>query len=111
MVGRMPASLGLYALTMRHVLVSVALLPLLLGCSPDNGFKTRDVERSDFGDQWPFAAASGVLACEPGDVPTITVDGNTTALSEPDLSTKVFAAGATEQDVAVLREAALDLCD
>lgn len=83
----------------------------LLGCSADKGFETRDIERADVGSAWPFAAGSGVLACEPGDVPTFTADGHSVGLADPDLTREPWAADATPEAAVRMRDAALALCD
>lgn len=83
----------------------------LVGCSPDKGFKTQDVERGDYGGDWPFAAESGVLACDPGNVPTFTADGNTVGLDDPDMTRPQWADDATAGQAARMRKEALTLCD
>ncbi len=82
----------------------------LAGCSPDTGFKTRDAARGDFGEVWPFAADSGVLACEPGDSPTFTAGGNTVGLDDPDLTRRQWADDATADEAARMHDEALALC-
>lgn len=62
------------------MLPCLSLLLLLPACSPDQGFATREVSRDDYGAQWPLTVEEGVLACEPGDVATVTVSGRSYAL-------------------------------
>ena len=80
-------------------------------CSSDRGFETADVSRSEFGDRWPFAADQGTLACEPGRVPTFTVDGTTVGLDGTNLSSAAWADTATEATASAMRDEALKLCD
>ena len=61
----------------RRLIPFLGALLLVVACSPDKGFATRKVSREDYGVQWPLTVDGGVLACEPGDVATITVDGRT----------------------------------
>jgi len=93
--------------------LSILVLAVLLvsACSSDNGFETAVVSQSEFGDRWPFAADQGALACEPGRVPTFTVDGTTVGLDEPNLSSAAWASTATEATASAMRDEALKLCD
>ncbi len=91
--------------------LAASCLTMLGGCQPDNGFKTRTVDRDDFGSMWPFRADNGVLACEMGVSPTFTVNGNTVGLEQPDLTRRVWAADATQEQAAHMRQEALALCD
>jgi hypothetical protein len=102
-------------------LVIGATLVAVMACSPDKGFKTRTVTADDYGDAWPLTVERAVIACEPGDVPTVTVDGRTFRLddetpetAEPQLC-RIWADSSAEKngkkDMTVLREDALALCD
>jgi hypothetical protein len=69
----------------RHALaLCLVVLACLAGCTPDKGFKTRDISRADYGDRWPLTVDEAVLACEPGGVPTVTVDGFSYGLDPTD---------------------------
>lgn len=87
------------------------VVTLLSACSPDKGFETAELSRSEFGASWPFSADTGTLACEPGRVPTITFDGNTVGLEDPDLSDAIWADSATMAAASDIRDRALGLCD
>lgn len=60
---------------MRRTLPCLGLVLLLAACSSDKGFSTREVSHDDYGQKWPLTVKQGVLACEPGDVATLTVSG------------------------------------
>lgn len=68
----------------RLALLLVVLLAGLAACTPDKGFKTHDISREDYGDRWPLTVDTAVLACEPGGVPTVTVDGTSYGLDRAD---------------------------
>lgn len=95
----------------RAVSLALACMVAFAGCSSDKGFETRDVESGDFGADWPFVADSGVLACEPGDVPTFTAKGITVGLDDPDMSRRQWDDDATAEQAARMRDEALTLCD
>jgi uncharacterized protein DUF2511 len=61
----------------RGLLCWVGVLLLIPACSPDKGVETKDVSEGDYGSRWPLTIDTAVLACEPGEVPTITVGGHT----------------------------------
>ena len=105
----------------RPALLLLALLAALAACTPDKGFKTHDISRSDYGERWPLTADTAVLACEPGKVPTVTVDGTSYGLDRADEEeirpamrlNRILAddPGGGNRDPAVLRRDALALCD
>ncbi len=87
------------------------LTTVLSGCSSTDDYETRDISRDEFGTKWPFVTDAGLLACEPGDNPTITFDGRTIGLSDPDLAGAAWSEDATEASASILRDEALRLCD
>ena len=105
----------------RRAVPFLVLLALLAACSPDKGFKTRDISRSDYGDQWPLTVDAAVLACEPGRVPTVTVDGSTYSLDAADEEKvpsslrleRIWAddPDGKKKDITVLARDALEMCD
>lgn len=66
----------------RSIIAVLSLIIVLPGCSSDNGFATREVTRNDYGSAWPLTVDHAVLACEPGGVPTVTVEGRSYGLYE-----------------------------
>lgn len=64
----------------RWAFLFLVLLTWLAACTPDKGFKTRDISRADYGDRWPLTVDAAVLACELGGIPTVTVDGRSYSL-------------------------------
>lgn len=68
----------------RLALLLLGLLPALAACTPDESFKTHEIRRGDYGERWPLTVDAAVLACEPGGVATVTVDGTTYGLEAAD---------------------------
>ena len=68
----------------RFTLTLLVVLAGLVACTPDKGFKTRDISRADYEERWPLSVDAAVLACEPGGVATVTVDGTTYGLDTAD---------------------------
>ncbi|QYJ03866.1 YebY family protein [Nocardioides panacisoli] len=99
----------------------LGLTLVLPGCSPDKEFATRDVDREDYCKAWPLTVDDAVLACEPGDVTTVTVDGNSYRLDElptvHDASSgllRIWAvrpSGGPRMDLSPLAQGAKALCD
>lgn len=61
---------------MRQLVCCLGALLVLSACSTDQGFPSQKVSRDDYGSAWPLTVNGGVLACEPGDVATFTVNGH-----------------------------------
>lgn len=103
------------------LLAPLALLAALAACASDKGFKTHDISRSDYGARWPLSSDTAVLACEPGRVPTVTVDGTSYGLDRADEGearpamrlNRILAddPDGEKKDPAVLLRDALALCD
>lgn len=105
----------------RLALLQLVLLAGLAACTPDKGFKAHEISREDYGDRWPLTVDAAVLACEPGGVPTVTVDGTTYGLNAAD-EREIRSAFRLERiladesdggrkDAAVLLRDALALCE
>jgi hypothetical protein len=58
----------------------LGLLLLLPACSSHKGFESSEVSRSDYGTVWPLTVDGGVIACEPRNVATFTVNGRSYGL-------------------------------
>lgn len=103
----------------RSFIVVLSLTVLLPGCSSDKGFAAREVTRSDYGSAWPLTVDNAVLACEPGGVPTVTVEGRSYRLYErsTDLSPGLLRVWVDDPTTALpvsakpLLDDALSLCD
>jgi hypothetical protein len=105
----------------RLALLLIVLLAGLAACTPNKGFKAHDISREDYGDRWPLTVDAAVLACEPGGVPTVTVDGTTYGLDTADEreirpAFRLVRILADESDgrrknATVLLQAALALCE
>ncbi|MEZ5094504.1 hypothetical protein [Nocardioides sp.] len=97
----------------------LGLALVLPGCSSDNGLATREVTRDGYGSTWPLTVDRAVLACEPGEVPTVTVKGRSFGLREtstdlPRGLLRIWAddpATGQPMDPAPLLDDALALCD
>ena len=55
----------------RTLLLIAALAAALVACSPDKGFKSEQVGRTDYGEAWPLTVEDALLVCDPGGVPTV----------------------------------------
>lgn len=106
------------------VAVGLTAASVLLGaCTPDKGFQAEEISRSDYGDSWPLTANDAVLACEPGGIPTVTVEGRSYGLDDwadvmgkPPRRAHLTHVWATDDsgrlmDMDVLLEDALALCN
>lgn len=106
------------------MLLIVALVAVLVACSPDKGFKSEQVARADYGEAWPLTVEKALLVCGPGEggVPTVEVDGRafglrnvaTPAETEKGLR-RIWADDPDgvggKKDMTVLLEDALGLCE
>lgn len=106
----------------RTLLLIAALAAALVACSPDKGFKSEQVGRTDYGEAWPLTVADALLVCDPGGVPTVQVDGRAYGLrnvATPEETEKGLRriwvndpdGVGGKKDMTILLENALDLCE
>ncbi|WP_243058055.1 DUF2511 domain-containing protein [Nocardioides sp. SR21] len=106
---------------MRWLLPLLGPALLLAACSSDQDIESLEVGRSNYGDEWPLTVDEAVLACEPGDVTTLTVDGRSYGLdglsggAEPEAGLRRILAqnpvDGARGGLAALAEDAQELCD
>ena len=103
------------------ILLAVSCVALS-GCHSTDTFSARTVVAGEYGEEWPLTVSSAVLACEPGGVLTVSVNGSSYRLEESMTARQAdpgfvkvwaFETGSRSQrrELGALISAAAELCE